>query len=418
ALGVIFVDPLQEKEDLSKLKFEGTLSDSSLVVLKIQQQTLKDLLKTAGQDFKAVLGKLNQGEPLEAIPIPMVYLTATVSLDFEKTQGISVVAKLPAKSATSRVLISAHGDHLGHGEIGNSLAKPEERGQIHFGADDNASGVAGVLEIAHYFSDQYKRKPSSLKKDLYFAIWSGEESGLLGSTAFVKGWDKTHKQKISNSFDANLNMDMVGHLQERLYVQGVGSGDHWPQISEEISIRQGLPLVLQEDPYLPTDSMALYMAGVPAINFFTGSHENYHSPRDRAETLNYAGLERVIKTVADYTRLLADSSVKIVNYVKVGGNPNKRLEGRSFRTYLGTIPDYTQEGIKGVRISGAAKDSPAARAGIQENDIIVEFDGLKIENIYDYVYSLQAVKPDVETLIKIKRGDQIKELKITPKLKD
>ncbi|HEY8271964.1 MAG TPA: M20/M25/M40 family metallo-hydrolase [Pseudobdellovibrionaceae bacterium] len=418
AVGVIFVDPTQEKEDLSKLKFEGTLSDSSLAVLKIQQGPLKELLKSAGQDFNSLLGKLNQGEALEAISIPMIYLTATVSLDFERSQGISVVAKLPVKGAVTGLLLSAHGDHLGRGEIGNSLAKAEERGQIHFGADDNASGVAGILELAHYFGDQYKRKPGSLKKNLYFAIWSGEESGLLGSTAFVKGWGKSHKQKISNYFNANLNMDMIGHLQERLYVQGVGSADHWSQLAEEISIRQGVPLTLQEDPYLPTDSTALYMAEVPAINFFTGSHENYHSPRDRAETLNYPGLERVIKTVADYTRLLADSSVKVLKYVKVGGNPNKQLEGRSFRTYLGTIPDYTQEGVKGVRVSGASKESPAAQAGIQENDVIVEFDGIKIENIYDYVYTLQAVKPNVETVMKVKRGDQIKELKITPKLKD
>jgi Tol biopolymer transport system component len=418
AVGIIFVDPTQEKEDLSKLKFEGTLSDSSLVVLKIQQGLLSELLKAAGQNLKSLLGKLNQGEALEVLTIPASYLTATVSLDFEKSHGTNVVAKLSVRGAKSGILISAHGDHLGRGEIGNSLAKPEERGQIHYGADDNASGVAGVLELAHYFNDQYKKKPGSLKKDLYFAIWSGEEIGLLGSSAFVKSWSQTHKQKVSNYFDANLNMDMVGRLQEKLYVQGTGSGDHWSQLSEEISIRQGLPLVLQEDPYLPTDSMTLYMVEVPAVNFFTGSHENYHSPRDRAETLNYLGLERVIKTVADYTRLLADSSVKMLKYVKVGGNPNKQLEGRSFRVYLGTIPDYTQEGVKGVRISGASKDSPAAQAGIQENDVIIEFDGVKIENIYDYVYTLQAVKPNMETSIKIKRGELIKDLKITPKLKD
>ncbi len=418
AVGIIFVDPTQEKEDLTKLKFEGTLSDSSLMVLKIQQGLLKELLKSAGQDLKFILGKLNSGEPLEAIQIPASYLSATVSLDFERSKGINVIAKLPVKGAKRGILVSAHGDHLGRGEFGNSLAKAEERGQIHYGADDNASGVAGVIEIAHYFSDQYKKKANSLRKDLYFAIWSGEESGLLGSTAFVKNWGKINKQKISDYFDANLNMDMIGHLRERLYVQGVGSGDHWSQLSEEISIRQALPLVLQEDPYLPTDSMALYMANVPAINFFTGSHENYHTPRDRAETLNYPGLERVIKTVAEYTRLLADSSIKMLKYAKFGGGPNKQLEGRSFRVYLGTIPDYTQEGVKGVRVSGASKDSPAAQAGIQENDIIVEFDGVKIENIYDYVYTLQAVKPNIETLIKVKRQDKIKELKITPKLKD
>ncbi|WP_413291485.1 M28 family peptidase [Bdellovibrio sp. HCB337] len=419
AVGIIFVDPTQEKEDLSKLKFEGTLSDSSLAVLRIQQSLLKELLKSAGQDLKSLMAKMDKGEDVEAIAIPMTYMTATVALDFEKAQGINVIAKLPVKGAKNGVLIGAHGDHLGRGDIGNSLAKGNERGQIHYGADDNASGVAGVMELAHYFSDQYKNKPGSLKKDIYFAIWSGEESGLLGSNAFVKAWNSTKpKNKIADYFVANLNMDMVGRLQEKLYVQGIGSGDHWSQLSEEISVRQGLPLVLQEDPYLPTDSMALYLAEIPAINFFTGSHAEYHSPRDLPESLNYQGLERVIKTVGEYTRLLSDSTVKVVKYVRVGGNPQKQLEGRSFRVYLGTIPDYTQEGVKGVRVSGASKDSPAAQAGVQEKDVIVEFDGVKIENIYDYVYTLQSVKPNVETILKVQRNGQVLDLKITPKLKD
>jgi Tol biopolymer transport system component len=417
AVGIIFVDPTQDKEDLTKLKFEGTLSDTSLAVVKFQQGLLKDLLKSAGQELKPLLEKLNKGEILEPIAIPMTYLNAMISLDFEKSEGINVVAKIPAKGAKSAVIIGAHGDHLGHGEIGNSLAKTDERGQIHYGADDNASGVAGVLELAHFFASQ---KPGSLKKDLFFAVWSGEESGLLGSSAYIKSWDKAKnsKQKLSDYLVANLNMDMVGRLQEKLYVQGVGSGNNWAQLSEEISIRQGIPLVLQEDPYLPTDSMAFYLADVPAINFFTGSHAEYHSPRDLPETLNYSGLERVIKTVGDYTRLLSDSSQNLVKYIKVGGNPQKQLEGRSFRVYLGTIPDYTQEGVKGVKVSGASKDSPAAMAGVQEKDVIIEFDGVKIENIYDYVYTLQSVKPNVETVLKVMRGGKLVELKITPKLKD
>lgn len=416
ALGILFVDPVSDKEDLSKLKFEGTLSDSSLAVVRVQQSLLKDLLKSAKQDLKSLLAKLNKGEEVEAVTIANTYLGANVTLDFEKSQGINVVAKIGVKGAKNGVLISAHGDHLGRGDIGNSLAKNDERNQIHYGADDNASGVSGVLELAHYYSDQYKNKAGSLKKDLYFAIWSGEEAGVLGSSAYVKNWKS--KQKLSDFFVANLNMDMVGRLQEKLYVQGVGSADHWSQLSEEISIRQGLPLVLQTDPYLPTDSMALYMAGVPAINFFTGSHAEYHSPRDKADTLNYQGLERVVKTVGEYTRLLADSTVKMLKYVKVGGDANKQLEGRSFRIYLGTIPDYTQEGVKGVRVSGTSKDSPAAQAGVQEKDVIVEFGGVKIENIYDYVYTLQSVKPNVETVLKVKRGDVVKDLRITPKLKE
>jgi len=421
AVGIIFVDPTEAKEDFSRLKFEGTLSDSSLAVLRVSQGLLKDLLKSAGQDLKTLQKKLDQGETIEPLAIPLTYLTATVSLNFEKSQGINVIARLPAKGAQSAVLLGAHGDHLGHGESGNSLAGAEERGQIHYGADDNASGVSGVLELAHSLSAQYKKNPRSLKRDIYFAVWSGEESGLLGSSAFVKAWDgqtPSPKRKLADFFVANLNMDMVGRLQDRLYVQGVGSGNHWSELSEEISLREGLPLALQEDPYLPTDSMAFYMAGIPAINFFTGSHAEYHTPRDTPETLNYPGLERVIKTVGEYARILAGPAGDSMKYVRVGGNPQKQLEGRSFRIYLGTIPDYTQEGIKGVRVSGASKDSPAALAGVQEKDVIVEFDSVKIENIYDYVYTLQAAKPNVETTLKVKRGDAILDLKITPKLKD
>jgi hypothetical protein len=273
------------------------------------------------------------------------------------------------------------------------------------------------MELAHYFSNEAKKKNGSLKKDLYFAIWTGEEIGVLGSSAFVKNWNKNNKLAASKYFMANLNMDMIGRLKDKLYVQGVGSGTTWAHLSEEISIRQGMPMVVQEDPYLPTDSMALYLAEIPAITFFTGAHAEYHSPRDRAETLNYPGLERVVKTVAEYTRLLSDSAVRMVQYVKVGGSQGK-LEGRSFRVYLGTIPDYSQEGVKGVRISGVSKGSPADLAGLQEKDIIIEFSGVKIENIYDYVYTLQSVKANAETKMIVKRGDQTKELKITPKLKD
>lgn len=412
AVGILFVDPLQEKEDLSQLKFEGTLSDTSLAVVRIHQGLLKELLKLSGHDLKTLLQKLNKGEEIEPIAFPATYLTANISLNFEKTQGINVIAQLPVSGAKQSVLVGAHGDHLGRGEFGSSLAKGDEKGRIHYGADDNASGVSGVMELAHYFSTQLKKNPQSLKKNLYFAIWSGEEAGLLGSTAYVKS------RKVSENLSAYLNLDMVGRLQEKLYVQGVGSGNHWSQLSEEVSIRQGLPLILQEDPYLPTDSMAFYLAEVPTLNFFTGAHAEYHSPRDLPETLNYAGLERVTKVVADYARLLADSSVKLIQYAKVGGNSQKQLEGRSFRVYLGTIPDYTQEGVKGVKISGASKDSPAAQAGVKENDVIVEFDGVKIENIYDYVYTLQAVKPNVETSLKVLRGNSVVDLKITPKLKD
>ena len=186
---------------------------------------------------------------------------------------------------------------------------------------------------------------------------------------------------------------------------------------EKVAAQTDLPLVVQDDPYLPTDSMALYMAGIPTANLFTGSHIDYHTPRDIPESINYEGEVKTLFVLKGLVDILEALPAHSVTYEKVASSNNK-LEGRTFRVYLGTIPDYSQEGIKGVKISGASKDSPAEKAGLKENDVIVEFDNTKIENIYDYVYTLQSVKPNKETSIKVLRNGKIEDLKITPKLKE
>lgn len=420
AVGVIVTPGPQSgmKEDFKALKYEGALADGSLAVLRLSTAAASDLFKYAGKDLQSLQTQLDKGTPVEGFVLPSVYLKAQVDLQFKKAQGINVVAELKVPGAKKGILIGAHGDHLGHGEIGNSLAKTSEKAQTHLGADDNASGVAGVLELAHYYSDLQKKNPGRLKKNLYFAVWSGEELGNLGSSHFVKSWKEIRKgREIKNDIAAYLNMDMIGRLKDRLFVQGLGSGTNWSALAEEVAVRSAVPMTVQEDPYLPTDSLALYLAEVPVVNLFTGAHEDYHSPRDTADKINYVGVERVLQVARSFIDLLADSSQDLVKYVKVAGSNNK-LEGRTFRIYLGTIPDYSQEGVKGVRISGASKGSPAEAAGLKEKDVITEFDGTKIENLYDYVYTLQSVKPNKETVIKIVRDGKPLDLKITPKLKE
>ncbi|HWU42197.1 MAG TPA: M20/M25/M40 family metallo-hydrolase, partial [Bdellovibrio sp.] len=355
--------------------------------------------------------ELDNGTMVDGFPIPSSYMKATVDLKFEKAKGTNVLAKLTIPGAKSSILVGAHGDHLGHGEYGNTLAKGVEVGKIHAGADDNASGVAGVMELAHYYSHLKQTSPKKLKKNLQFAIWSGEELGDLGSTHFAKNLKKNH------NIEAYFNMDMIGRLKDRLYVQGLGSGDVWTLLMEQVAAKDILPLVAQEDPYLPTDSMALYLVGIPTANLFTGSHVDYHTPRDTPDLINYEGLVKVLNVLKSFVDELQASPNGFVKYQKIASSQNK-LEGRTFRVYLGTIPDYTQEGTKGVKISGVSKDSPAEKAGLKENDTIVEFDGTKIENIYDYVYTLQSVKPNKETVIKVLRNGKQEDLKITPRLKE
>lgn len=397
-------------DKFGNIKFEGSLSESSLPVLRLSTGSATELLKFAGHELGTLQKKLDKGEMLEAISIPSAYMKAQVDLQFKKSTGVNVLAKLSVSSAKSSVMIGAHGDHLGHGQFGNSLARGDEVGRAHLGADDNASGVSGVMELAHYYAHLKKTSPGKLQKNIYFAVWSGEELGTLGASHFTKD---VAKHKIG----AYINMDMIGRLKDRLFLQGLGSGDNWIPLAEEVGIRTGVPMIVQEDPYLPTDSLAFYMAGIPTANFFTGSHGEYHTPRDTADLVNYEGVVRVLSSVAALTNLLVDSKLEMVKYVKVASAQNK-LEGRSFRVYLGTIPDYSQEGVKGVRVTGASKDSPAEQAGVKEKDIIVEFDGTKIENLYDYVYTLQSVKPNKETVLKVLRDGKLVELKITPKLKE
>ncbi len=416
AAGVIFVSDTPLKD----LKYEGSLSDNSLPVLKMTASVMdtivkKSELKTDYKDFATLKNIFETNQQKGSILFNSQYFSAKIDLQFEKSIGRNVVGVI-RPSKTPGLLIGAHGDHLGRGErTGSSLARADEKLKIHYGADDNASGVAGVLELAHYYA---KLSPNTIKKPLYFAIWSGEEIGVLGSSHFIKDWKDEKKSDFKNNFEAGLNMDMIGRLRDQLQVQGIGSAKQWPGLSEEVALITGVPLAVTSDPYLPTDSMSIYMAEVPSISFFTGSHEEYHSPRDTAETLNYPGLVRSIGVVQTFIEKLATVTKQVVKYDKVEGNSGQKLEGRSFRIYLGTIPDYSQEGIKGVRISGASKNSPAEKAGLKTGDVIIEFDRNKIENLYDYVYSLQAVKPNQVTQLAVLRDGKRVTLDITPVLKE
>lgn len=417
AKGVIILDgrdPLKPTPGRA-LRFEGHLAATSLPVWRVGGRWIDELFKASGQNFNQVFQKAQKGEVVQ-FPFVSTYAASETELIAKKSKAMNVLARWPSGRRSSKaVLIGAHADHLGTGISGNSLAKGRELNRAHLGADDNASGVAAVLEMAHWFSSQ-KQKPA---QDLVFGFWSAEEIGLLGSHAFVRDWEAASKKDFKESFSAALNLDMVGRLRGTLQVQGVGSGDHWSQLAEEVTAKTGVPMTLTSDPHLPTDAMSFYLAEIPSISFFTGAHSEYHTPADRPELIDFAGLQRVTNAALEMTRTLASAQTPLVSYRKVEGNPGSRLEGRSFRIYLGTIPDYSQEGVRGVRISGASKGSPAEKAGLKAKDVIVEFAGAKIENIYDYVYALQTAKANEETPIKVRRANgSTVDLRIVPQLKE
>ncbi len=305
-------------------------------------------------------------------------------------RGHNVLARLRlGNQAQPLIVIGAHLDHLGHGTLSGSRQRENEKNRIHPGADDNASGVASILEIAAKLHSLKIQNKLQGNKDILFAAWSGEEYGILGSSHFVTNLIKrSAKKSLRSQIDAAINLDMVGHLRKSLVIQGVGSSAEWSQFITEIKQHHAMPILIQNDPYLPTDSTSFYIRGIPTLNFFTGAHDEYHTPRDTAETLNYEGIKSISEFLVDLI-LTIENKNHVISYKAVHQSSEKPK--REFKLYLGTIPDYAGSDVSGVRLSGIAKNSPAEEAGLQSNDVIIKLAGKNIHDIYDYTSVLNSL---------------------------
>ncbi|MHC4995707.1 MAG: M28 family peptidase [Planctomycetota bacterium] len=337
-------------------------------------------------------------------------------------------------------MVGAHVDHLGRGGAG-SLASGDSEGGIHHGADDNASGVGAMLEVADWLADLKRRGRLSLEHDVLLAAWSGEELGLLGSNYFVENFPgapaaPTHTPETPEanghesvgsthgepgdprheSLTAYLNMDMVGRYREKLVVQGMGSSPVWGELIEKANVPVGLNLSPSNDSYLPTDATSFYVKGVPILSAFTGAHEDYHKPSDTPEKINYDDTQRIARFVGLVTRSLAmDGSMPPYQAMQ---KPKQGEQRAGLRAYLGTIPDYAQGDVKGVKLSGVGKGGPAEQAGVRGGDVIVKLAGKPIENIYDYTYAIEALKIGEPVEVVVRRGGEELTLTVTPGSRD
>ena len=393
---------------LIPLDFDNSLAHSGIVAVSISDTVANALFAPAGKQLKEVQAGLDVENPhfIGQFPLPDVTIKITVSVEKVKKTGRNVIALLPPVGSvgepsqsqlpkgepaaldaadshldTEYIVIGAHYDGLGYGEIG-SLARKGEEGQIHNGADDNASGTAVVLELAARLS----KTSETRARGILFALWSGEEIGIIGSSYFAEN-PVVPLDRIA----AYLNFDMVGRLKENtLILQGVGSSSAWPALIEKQNVPIGFNLTLQADPYLPTDVTAFYPKKVPVLNFFTGAHEDYHRPTDDVEHLNYEGMERVVALVNGMILDIA-SAAERPEYVEVERSQSGGGSRDTLRAYLGTIPDYSTD-TAGVKLSGVRAGGPADKAGLKSGDVIIKFGGQQIANIYDYTYALDAVK--------------------------
>ncbi len=398
--------------ELAPMTYDNSLAGSGIVAASISSNVANAMLAGSGKTLKQLQDALDQENPHGEdvrFTLPNVTVSITTKVNHLKKMDRNVVGIIPPISGNEYVMLGAHYDHLGQGETGGFGIKGEE-GQIHNGADDNASGVATMLELAANLAVERTKNPKAFKRGVVFSFWSGEEMGLIGSSHFADN----PTIALSNVV-AYLNFDMVGRLREnKLTLQGIGSSKAWKGLIEKANVVGGFDLILQDDPYLPTDTTAFYPKNIPVLGFFTGSHEEYHRPADDIDTLNYGGLERVTVMVKHFVLDLAKEGTR-PEYVKVEKS-NKGGSRDGLRAYLGTIPDYTSE-VQGVKLSGARGGSPADKGGIKAGDIIVEFAGQKIANIYDYTYALNAVKLGKPVKVIIMRDGKKVELSITPEVR-
>lgn len=406
------------KDELVPLGFDAATAGSALGAISISNDLASVMLSGLEKDIGRLQSELDEGEQVPGFEIPDLEIRAHVDLKQEIRTGRNVLARLAASdgSSGSAVMVGAHVDHLGRGVEGKSLADDDQEGEIHFGADDNASGVAGLLEIAEYLADQKTKGKLDLPRDMVFAAWSGEELGLLGSGHFVKRFAGDKRETLQPEIAAYLNLDMIGHYRDNLILQGVGSSSFWPGEIERRNAPVGLAITTNDNAFLPTDTTSFYLKGVPVLNAFTGAHANYSTPADTADTLNYEGAADTARLMALITRAVANAD-EIPDYIKQ--QPGERAgRRRTSSVYLGTLPDYAANDVEGALINGVTDGGPAAEAGIEGGDLIVEIAGSTIANIYDYSHALDGLKVGQPIDLIVLRNGERRTLKLTPSSRD
>ncbi|MDQ3474481.1 MAG: M20/M25/M40 family metallo-hydrolase [Acidobacteriota bacterium] len=446
ALLVIANETNFKDDRLSRLRYDNSGGDAGLPVVSVSRQAAERLLAKNSSLLAEIEQRLRAKSATadserQKFPLETIQISLTTDLMRREAAAANVIGILEGADPALKnetIVIGAHYDHLGHGGAG-SLASKE--GEIHHGADDNASGVAGVLELARIFSAQDPRP----RRSIVFATFSGEEEGLLGSNYYVN-----HPVVPLADTVAMINMDMIGRMKNRsLTVGGMGTATEWAALVENANklqgmtvtatqgnapagsqVAAGMPIVvaangqaivhndpakqftltLNADGYGPSDHSSFYAKQIPVLFFWTGTHSDYHKPSDTAEKINYEDESRILGVVAKIVDGI-DTSDKRPTYTLAKTEATGRSTG--FRVSLGTIPNYSDSG-DGLLLDGVREDSPAAKAGLKAGDRIVKLAGRDVRNVYDYTYVLGEMKAGQEYEVEVMRGTERLTLKLTP----
>lgn len=325
------------------------------------------------------------------------HASITIRINDDVRTGHNVIGWIN-NEAPSTVVIGAHYDHLGYGVSGSLYTGDEPA--IHNGADDNASGVAVIMELARYLNDN-----ETLANNNYlFIAFSGEELGLYGSNYFVK-----NPMIDLDQVNYMVNLDMVGRLDEEgnLAINGVGTSPTITEVVESVEV-EGIKVSTSSSGIGPSDHTSFYLKDIPVVHFFTGTHEDYHRPSDDAELVNYTGLGLVYNYLQSFIEQLNDDGQLEFTPTKDDNNKN----APRFTVSLGVIPDYLYDG-KGMRIEGVRDGRPADNAGIEDGDIVLQMGPVPVVDMMSYMKGLSQFKKGDTTTVVVQRGEEEKSFEVT-----
>ena len=401
AAGVIFLSgsKFDAKDELIDLRIERNLSQATLPVLHIKRELADQILAEASASVSDLEAKLDTDLKPASLDLDIV-VSATTEIVQQEVTTQNVIALLPGsdpKLKDEYIVIGAHYDHLGWGGKGSGSRRPDTTA-IHNGADDNASGVAAVLEIAERFALS-KIAP---KRSILFMAFGAEEMGLLGSKFFTKN-PLVEKSQIKQMF----NLDMVGRLsttKPSLTVGGTGTGKGLEDFLMDHATDRDFQISATPDGYGPSDHAAFYVEDVPVLFFFTGITEEYHTPQDDVETINISGE----KAIADYAYdMIADLGSRAETFTfQEAGPKGPPKGGKRGKVKMGIIPDFAAANINGFLIGGVVPGGPAAVSGMESGDVMIALEGLSVMNVYDYMSRMAEVKPGQRVTVEVMRGEE------------
>lgn len=383
AAGIVFVAGLKydEKDDFH---FTQTMQGQmNIPVIRIKRYLADKILSKSGKSISELEEKISeQKKSLSFNTGEKVY--AKILMEHNKVKTQNIIALLNNDKSNEYIVIGAHYDHLGMGGRGSNSRRPDTI-VAHIGADDNASGVAAMLEIAKLLSVN----KAELNKNYIFVAFGAEEKGLLGSKYFVE-----NPPVPITKIKAMINLDMIGRLKndKSISIGGTGTATEFERMLNSINNYHDLNLVFSPEGFGPSDHAPFYAKDIPVLFFSTGAHSDYHTPDDIPQKINYPGLSLVSEFVLQVIMQL-DNISGILNFTEAGPKTRSVPRHGGTKVTLGLMPDFTATDIKGLRAEVVSPDRPAYKAGMKNGDIITAINGNPVNDIHEYMFRLKSLKP-------------------------